>query len=151
MRVGLLSEYRLQNGLDDYLRVDTAYVNEGLRSQASRVNDVVDTQIADPHIPIDRYNIIGMMRQHIDDNLVAYGDAISVSDSLYLREMNIWTLSKGFGNGYNTMRDAPSHFGLHRQLRERLRAVRRNVEPGPDSAAAIRAADAAGVSPERAA
>jgi LPS-assembly protein len=111
-RVGLLSEYRLQNGLDDYLRFDTAYVNEGLRSQASRVNDVVDTQIADPHIPIDRYNIIGMMRQHIDDNLVAYGDAISVSDSLYLREMNIWTLSRGFGNGYNTMRDAQSHFGL---------------------------------------
>ena len=111
-RVGLFDEYRLQNGIDDYLRVDMAYVNEGLRSQASRVNDVVDTQIADPHIPIDRYNIIGMMRQHIDDNLVAYGDAISVSDSLYLREMNIWTLSKGFGNGYNTMRDAQSHFGL---------------------------------------
>ena len=111
-RVGLMSEYRLQNGIDDYLRVDTAYVNEGLRSQASRVNDVVDTQIADPHIPIDRYNIIGMMRQHINDDLVAYGDAISVSDSLYLREMNIWTLSKGFGTGYNTMRDAPAHFGL---------------------------------------
>ena len=111
-RVGLLSEYRLQNGLDDYLSVDTAYVNEGLRSQASRVSDVVDTQIADPHIPIDRYDLIGMMREHIDDNLVAYGDAISVSDSLYLREMNIWTLSKGFGNGFNTMRDAQSHFGL---------------------------------------
>jgi LPS-assembly protein len=111
-RVGLFSEYRLQNGIDDYLRVDGAYVNEGLRSQASRVQDVVDNQIADPHIPIDRYDIIGMMRQHIDDNLVAYGDAISVSDSLYLREMNIWTLSKGFGNGYNTMRNAPSHFGL---------------------------------------
>lgn len=111
-RVGLLSEYRLQNGMDDYLRVDTAYFNEGLRSQASRVGDVVDTQIADPHIPIDRYNIIGMMRQHLDDNLVLYGDAISVSDSLYLREMNIWTLSKGFGNGYNTMTNAPSHFGL---------------------------------------
>jgi LPS-assembly protein len=111
-RAGLLGEYRLQNGLDDYLRVDTAYFNEGLRSQASRVNDVVDTQLADRHIPIDRYNIIGTMREHIDDNLVAYGDAISVSDSLYLREMNIWTLSKGFGNGFNTMRDAPSHFGL---------------------------------------
>jgi LPS-assembly protein len=111
-RVGLLGEYRLQSGMDDYLRVDMAYFNEGLRSQASRVNDVVDTQIADPHIPIDRYNLIGMMRQHLDDNLVLYGDAISVSDSLYLREMNIWTLSKGFGNGYNTMTDAQSHFGL---------------------------------------
>ncbi len=80
-----------------------------------------------------------MMRQHIDDNLVAYGDAISVSDSLYLREMNIWTLSKGFGNGYNTMRDAQSHFGLIDSFDRRLRAVRRNVAPGPDPAAAIRA------------
>jgi LPS-assembly protein len=111
-RVGLFNEYRLQNGIDDYLRVDAAYVNEGLRSQASRVQDVVDNQIADRHIPIDRYNLIGMMRQHITDNLVGYGDAISVSDSLYLREMNIWTLSRGYGNGYNTMRNAPSHFGL---------------------------------------
>jgi LPS-assembly protein len=112
MRAGVLGEYRLQTGLDDYLRVDTAFMNEGLRSQASRVDDVVDTQIADPHIPIDRYNLIGMMRQHINDNLVVYGDAISVSDSLYLREMNVWTLSKGFGNSYNTMTDAPAHFGL---------------------------------------
>ena len=109
---GVVQRISAAKRLDDYLRVDTAYVNEGLRSQASRVNDVVDNQIADPHIPIDRYNIIGMMRQHIDPNLVAYGDAISVSDSLYLREMNIWTLSKGYGNGYNTMRDAQSHFGL---------------------------------------
>ena len=149
-RVGLFTEYRLQNGLDDYLRVDTAYVNEGLRSQASRVNDVVDNQIADPHIPIDRYNIIGMMRQHINSDLVAYGDAISVSDSLYLREVNIWTLSKGFGNGYNTMRDAPSHFGLLDSFENGYARLRRNVEPGPDSAAGIRAPDAAGISTERA-
>ena len=29
MRVGLFDEYRLQNGIDDYLRFDTAYVNAG--------------------------------------------------------------------------------------------------------------------------
>jgi lipopolysaccharide assembly outer membrane protein LptD (OstA) len=113
MRVGLLGEYRLQNGDDDYLRVDAAFMNEGLRSQASRVNDVVDTQIADPHIPIDRYDIIGTLRQHLTPDLTAYADAISVSDSLYLREMNVWTLSKrGFPNSYNTMRNAPADFGL---------------------------------------
>lgn len=111
-RIGLLAEYRLQNGADDYLRVDGAFMDESIRSQANRVGDVLDTQMADPHIPIDRYDIIGTMRQHITPGLVGYGDAISVSDSLYLREMNIWTLSKGFGNSYNTMRNAPADFGL---------------------------------------
>lgn len=113
MRVGVLGEYRLQNGDDDYLRVDGAFMNESLRSQASRVNDVVDTQLADPHIPINRYDIIGTLRQHLTPDLTAYADAVSVSDSLYLREMNVWTLSKrGFPNSYNTMRNAPSDFGL---------------------------------------
>jgi LPS-assembly protein len=111
-RIGLLGEYRLQNGEDDYLRVNGAFMDESIRSQSNRLSDIVDTQIADPHIPVDRYDIIGMMRQHLTDDLVAYGDAVSVSDSLYLREMNIWTLSRGYGNSFNTMRDAVSHFGL---------------------------------------
>ncbi|HZO82436.1 MAG TPA: LPS assembly protein LptD [Candidatus Binataceae bacterium] len=112
MRVGALAEYRLQNGDDDYLRVDGAFMDESLRSQASRVGDVIDNQIADPHIPINRYDIIGTLRQHLTPELTAYADAISVSDSLYLREMNIWTLSRGFGNSYNTMRNAPADFGV---------------------------------------
>jgi LPS-assembly protein len=111
-RVGLLGEYRLQNGEDDYLRINGAFMDESIRSDANRISDIVDTQIADPHIPVDRYDIIAMMRQHLTDDLVAYGDAVSVSDSLYLREMNIWTLSRGYGNSFNTMRDAVSHFGL---------------------------------------
>lgn len=112
LRIGALAEYRLQNGDDDYLRVDGAFMDESLRSQSSRVGDVVDTQIADPHIPIDRYDIIGMLRQHLTPDLTAYADAVSVSDSLYLREVNVWTLSRGFGNSFNTMRDAPADFGL---------------------------------------
>ena len=60
------------------------------------LDNVVDGQIADPHIPVDRYGIIAMTRQHITDDLIAYGDTVSVSDSLYLREMDVWTLSRGF-------------------------------------------------------
>lgn len=111
-RVGLLGEYRLVNGIDDYLSVNGAFYNESLRSQASRVNDVVDNQIADPHIPINRYGFIAKTRQHLTDNLTAYADTISVSDSLYLREMDIWTLSRGYGSSFNTLRNAVSHFGL---------------------------------------
>jgi LPS-assembly protein len=117
-RVGLLGEYRLVSGVDDYFVADASYYNESLRTNFSRHHDVIDNQIGDDHIPIDRYSIIGMFRQHLTDNLVAYGDAISVSDSLFLREMNVWTLSRTIGSGimypnsFGTMRDAVSHFGL---------------------------------------
>jgi LPS-assembly protein len=117
-RVGALGEYRLISGIDDYFVVDGAYYNEDLRTAYSRVHDVIDNQVADPHIPIDRYDIIGMFRQHLGDNLIAYGDGISVSDSLFLREMNVWTLSRTIGagimypNSFGTMRNAVSHFGL---------------------------------------
>ncbi len=117
-RVGLLGEYRLISGIDDFFTVDGAFYNEDLRTAYSRVHDVVDNQIADDHIPIDRYDIIGMFRQHITDDLVAYGDGMTVSDSLFLREMNVWTLSRTIGTGVmypNSMvslRNAASNFGL---------------------------------------
>ena len=112
-RVGGLGEYRLVNGKDDYFWVDSAFYNESLRSDSNRWRDVVDTQLADPHIPLDRYGMIGMTREHLTNNLIAYGDAISVSDSLYLREMDVWTLSHGFPTGqYSSLRDAQSDFGL---------------------------------------
>lgn len=111
-RIGGLAEYRLQNGQDDYLKVTGAFFDESIRSQQSRISDVVDTQIADPHIPVDRYGLIGLMREHLTPDLVAYGDAVSVSDSLYLREMNIYTLSRGYGTNFGVMRTADSHFGL---------------------------------------
>jgi LPS-assembly protein len=112
-RVGGLGEYRLVNGKDDYLWVDGAFYNESLRSDQNRISDIVDYQIADPHIPLDRYGIIGMTRQHLTPDLIAYADTVSVSDSLYLREMDVWTLSRGFqSNNFGSMRDAASDFGL---------------------------------------
>lgn len=111
-RVGGLAEYRLTNGADDYLWGNAAFYNESIRSQHNRLSDVADTQIADPHIPIERFGIIAMARQHITDNLIAYGDTVSVSDSLYLREMDVWTLSRGYGNNFGSMRTASSDFGL---------------------------------------
>ncbi len=111
-RIGGMSEYRLVNGMDDYFWVDGAFYNESIRSEANRAGDITDTQMADPHIPLDRYGIIGMTREHLTDDLMAYGDTVSVSDSLYLREMNVWTLSHGFGSNFSSMRNAPSEFGL---------------------------------------
>jgi len=122
-RIGGLAEYRLVNGKDDYLWADGAFYNEEIRSDANRLNNVVDGQIADPHIPLNRYGIIGMTRQHLTDDLIAYGDTVSVSDSLYLREMDVWTLSRGFSNGqgvssFGSLTNAPSNFGLLYQLND---------------------------------
>lgn len=117
-RAGGLAEYRLVTGIDDYFIVDGAFYNENLRSQHSRISDVVDTQLDDTHIPIDRYDVIGMVRQHITPDLVVYGDGLSVSDSLTLRELNVWTLSRtvqpgiAYPTNFNTTRDAQSDWGL---------------------------------------
>ncbi len=111
-RVGGLAEYRLTNGEDDYLWGNGALYNESIRSESNRQNDIADPQIADPHIPVNRGGLIAMARQHITDHLIAYGDTISVSDSLYLREVDVWTLSRGYGNNFGSMRNAASDFGL---------------------------------------
>jgi len=111
-RIGGLGEYRLTNGKDDYFWVNAAYYNESIRSEGNRLGDVVDNQIADPQIPVNRFSIIGMTREHITPDLLVYGNAMSVSDDLYLREMDVWTLSRGYGNNFGSMRDAQSHFGL---------------------------------------
>ena len=111
-RIGGLGEYRLTNGIDDYFWVNAAYYNESIRSDANRAHDIVDSQIADTNIPINRFGIIGMMRQHLTPELTLYGNGNTVSDDLYLREMDVWTLSRGYGNNFGSLRDAQSHLGL---------------------------------------
>jgi lipopolysaccharide assembly outer membrane protein LptD (OstA) len=111
-RIGGLGEYRLTNGPDDYFWVNTAYYNESIRSDANRAQDIVDNQIADTNIPVNRYGIIGMTREHITPDLMFYGSGTSTSDDLYLREMDVWTLSRGYGNNFGSERNAQSRFGL---------------------------------------
>jgi len=117
-RVGGLGEYRLVTGKDNYFALDGAFYNETLRSSQNRQDDIIDNQIANPFIPVDRYDVISMARQHITDDLVAYGDATTVSDPLVLRELNVWTLSRTatshiyFPSQFQLMRNAISDFGL---------------------------------------
>ena len=116
-RIGGLAEYRLITGAGNYFIVDGGFYNEGLRTKFNRVEQVVDTQLADTHIPVDRYDIFGMARQRITPDLTLYGDAVSVSDSLTLRELNQWTLSRNVQPGItyptsiDTLRAATSDFG----------------------------------------
>jgi len=110
-RVGLMTEYRLINGPDDFFWADGGFYNEDLRSAANRNSDIVDNQIASPFIPTNRYDFIAMGRQHLTSDLMVYGDALTVSDPYLLRELNIWTLSRGFNTAFNSLRNAQSDFG----------------------------------------
>jgi LPS-assembly protein len=116
-RVGLLAEYRLITGQGDYAILDGAFYDESLRSESNRVNDMIDTQLPDEHIPVDRYDFISMVRQHITPDLVLFADATTVSDDFLLRELNVWTLSRTVqpGIAYQTpfvsMRNADSDWG----------------------------------------
>ena len=109
-RIGTMAEYRLQNGVDDYIRVTGGYYNESIRSNAN--NDVVDDQIADPTVPVNRFGLIGMLRQHITPDLVAYADGIMATDNLYFRDMDVYTLSHGYGSNFGLLRTGNSDFGL---------------------------------------
>ncbi len=117
-RVGGLAEYRLVTGPDNYFIVDGGFFNESLRSSQNREDDIIDNQIANPFIPVDRYDFFGMLRQHITNDLVAYADTITVRDPLLLRELNLWTLSTRAASGifypnqFYLMRNAISDFGL---------------------------------------
>src|SRR4029077_7154289 len=59
-RIGSLAEYRLQNGADDYAQITGGYFNESIRTNAN--SEVVDSQIADPTVPINRWGFIGQLR-----------------------------------------------------------------------------------------
>ncbi len=86
-RVGLLGEYRLTNGLDDYFWVNAAYHNEvdllQLQSperycRQTRLPIIISRSIA---------SIVGMMRQHLNllDLTLSRQHGNTTSDSLYLR------------------------------------------------------------------
>ncbi len=113
-RIGTMAEYRLQNGADDYIRITGGYFNESIRSNAN--NDIVDDQIADPDVPINRWGFIGQLREHITPDLVAYADTIYTSDSLYLRDMDVYTLSRGYGSNFGLLRTGNTDVGLQESL-----------------------------------
>jgi LPS-assembly protein len=110
-RVGLLGEYRRQESTDDYLQV-TASAYQEIIPEAQRLAPEADKQIADPFVPTFRYGLIGIMRQHITPTLSIYGDTQTVSDSYFLRDMDVPVLSPGYGFNFTFNRIAPSDLGL---------------------------------------
>lgn len=114
-RIGSQLEYRLTNGIDDYLSVTGSYFNESIRSEQNRLSDLVDSQIADPTIPINRWGLVGVMQQYLAPDWFAYANATSASDSLFYREITPVALSSDYGYNsgmWGTTRVATSNIGL---------------------------------------
>ncbi|MGB6565144.1 MAG: LPS assembly protein LptD [Candidatus Binataceae bacterium] len=124
-RIGGQLEYRLVNGEKDHIFVTGSYFNEAIRSQANRESDLVDPQIADPHIPINRWGFVGLMQEYLTPSLFAYGSLAHGSDSLFFREIPSAALSHQYGwspdglsgSGlWQTDRVATSNFGLFQEF-----------------------------------
>ncbi|HTT75315.1 MAG TPA: LptA/OstA family protein [Candidatus Binataceae bacterium] len=120
-RVGGLFEYRRTDGDNDYFQFTTSYYNESFRSESNRESDIVDPQIADPNIPINRWGIVGLMQEDLAPNLFAYGSATSSGDSRFFRQMNTPVLSSEYGWNTGTWqftRNAVSSLGLMQEFND---------------------------------
>ena len=118
-RIGGQLEYRLMNSEQDHIFVTGSYFNEEIRSEANKETDLVDPQIADSHIPINRWGFVGLMQEHLTPSLFAYASSFYGSDSLFFREIPGVALSHEYGwnSGlWQTARDAISNFGLFQEF-----------------------------------
>ncbi len=120
-RIGGQLEYRLVNGEKDHLFITASYFNESIRSESNRQSDLVDPQIADPNIPINRWGFVGLMQQYLTPSLFAYANLTYGSDSLFFREIPSAGLSHDYGlnsASWETDRVAMSNFGLFQEFHD---------------------------------
>ena len=82
-RIGWLGEFRTMFNRDSYFRLNPSYFNENLRTNF----DVVDSTIADTHIPTNRWNIVGTHRYTTASDWLTYSDVAAYSDDLFAREL----------------------------------------------------------------
>ena len=110
-RYGFLGELRTKfDQLSDF-GIDSSYFNEVWRKNAD--SDVVDTTIADPHIPQNRWSIIGSHRYFTGNDWLTYSDIAAYSDSLFTRELtDRFDLPGNIEANLRTSRFGKSSFGV---------------------------------------
>jgi len=111
-RVGAVSEYRY--AIDEHSKgiLDFSYFNESLRNNAER--DIVDPNVADPHIPKDRWSVTADLRQELPFEIRAFADALAVSDDFFLREIPTFSFDPEYARSLRTSRFTSSNGGLYR-------------------------------------
>ena len=111
-RVGGIGEFRY--ALDDKSKgiIDLAYYNEFLRSNAD--SDIVDTTVADPHIPENRWSVTASLQQELPFGIRAFADSLAVSDDLYLREIRTYSFDPQYERTLTTSRFTSSTGGFYK-------------------------------------
>ena len=114
-RIGLLGEFRTIFNRDSDFRLDNAYFNESWRT----VRTVGDPTIADTHIPISRWSVIGTHRYTTANDWLTYSDIANYSDSVYTRELiDRYDLPGAQESNAFFSRYARSRYGVFRSWRD---------------------------------
>jgi LPS-assembly protein len=112
-RAGLLGEFRTVFSRDADFQIHSSYFNEAFRKREQQ--DVVDRSIADPHIPSDRWSVIGSHRALLGPNWLTFSDFAAYGDDLFTRELiDRLELSGGRESDIQRSRYSRSRFGAFR-------------------------------------
>jgi LPS-assembly protein len=84
-RVGLMAEFRTMFSRDSDFQLQASYFNEALRKNEQ--DDVVNSTIADPDIPKNRWSIMGTHRYTTVGDWLTYSDIAAYRDDLFAREL----------------------------------------------------------------
>jgi len=85
-RIGINADYRYRPRSDVAGEIEAAYYNEQIRGDEE--SDIESPLFADENIPENRWMVGARHRQQLRPNVQLYGDALLVSDDLYLREID---------------------------------------------------------------
>mgnify|MGYP001290547838 CR=1 FL=1 len=111
-RIGALAEYRYAFSRDTSGELYGSYFNEQIRGASS--NEVVNANIANPNIPINRWSAGLTHDQWLPGGLKGFADVFRVSDNLLLREINVFTVNPGVDTALRTRRFERSRVGVER-------------------------------------
>jgi LPS-assembly protein len=84
-RLGVLAELRNKIDRDSDFQFLTSYFNELWRKNADA--DIVDKTIAQPHIPKNRWSVVGTHRYTTATDWLTYSDFATFGDTLFTREL----------------------------------------------------------------
>ena len=111
-RVGALGEFRYELSGETGGEMHGSYFNEQIRGTSE--DEIVNSEIADPDIPVDRWSAGLEHDQWLPWGAHGYADVFRVSDDLFLREINVFTFNPGVDVALRTRRFGRSRVGVAR-------------------------------------
>jgi LPS-assembly protein len=82
-RIGVIGEFRTMFDRNSDFKLESSYFNETWRTDRS----VADPNLANPTIPINRWNLFGSHRYTTATDWLTYSDTAAYSDDLFTREL----------------------------------------------------------------